>query len=381
MTVTLKDLKNIPRFKLPSEAPTSRFDRKSYSTVSAYLRCGYAHHLQFVERLLPINPQLYLTRGTLIHHGLEYALLAQFIGVRGQEVNRLCLEAIQEKFDEHVSNPLVAALCEEEPSVHEELNEILLVSASVANRAVDRGQLNTGRWRTLTTEQDGVLVPLIEFDIAVHILEPHDFWFHAKVDWAAEDTETGFSWTVDFKTRKALQSVEDDETNAQHGVYMQLLRHFGIDLNGSITWQIRAAVPKLPKLNKPTKKAPKAMARSAISSDWETYSQALCDNGLDPDDYLDMKDKLSVFDTQSRMFRGEQETKGMFTEFLTAATWLESGKLPVLRAMNTYNCKDCKYKDLCMERLRGKDIPMEEMGLFGLSTPSTRGEVTDKNAN
>lgn len=349
-----------------------RLERYSYSRVGAYHNCPYAYHLQFGEGLLPVTDPTPMTKGTLSHVGWEAAIRAQALGI---EPSKIILEvaeiAISDTWQEWRDDPFREAIFAESPELRDDADKLLSDALAIVDRTVRRSGLLEGQWETCR-DPNGKL--MVEYDVAVEIVSPVYFVFHGKVDWVAKHVPTGYVYEIDFKNRKHLTPTEDDECNAQHGVYQHLLRTLGIDVRGGITYQIRAEVPKLPKLNKPTKANPKAMARSAISTDWDTYQAALIAEGLDPNDYQDMRDKLSDFERLSFTLRTPEEAEGMWSEFVGMASLMAQNKLPIFRRMNPYNCKGCSYKDLCMERLRGKRPAESEMKFFGLTTRKDRGE-------
>lgn len=355
-----------------SDDQESRLERYSFSRAGSFLRCPKAYDYRYNQKLLPIYNAPYLTRGTLIHGGLEAATLAQFHGMRGQDVRDAACVRIGELIKEYMADPFITALLEagdenptEDGGLRGEMNGLAMLAGSITDRVIRKYELDGDRWETIVF--DGK--PLIEKDLCVEIA---GLPVHCKVDWVVRDTQTGLVYETDFKTRKTFQSTEDDEWNAQHAMYMHALRLYGIHVDGSMTWQIRASEPKVPKLNKPTKKAPVAMARSAIASNWETYEAALLEAGLDPADYAEMEDKLSDFEQLDQTLRTEQECFNIWNDRIDLLYNMVEGTLPKTRVLNPRTCKTCEYSELCMEQVRGHNIPESEYHLFGLTTREQR---------
>lgn len=350
----------------------ARLDRYSFSRASNYLRCPRAYYYRYGRKLLPIYNSPYLTRGTLVHAGLEAATTAQFNGERGAAVESAAIARIFDENAEYKKDPFIAGLIEADPEFEDGIDEVGTLAENVCIRVIRTFDLGGDRWETITLN----FKPLIEYDFEVEV---QGVKIHCKVDWIVRDTETGLIYEADFKTRKSFTSQEDDEMNAQHPMYMYALRQHGIHVDGSMTWQIKASEPKVPKLNKPTKNKPVAMSRSAISSNWETYKEALVAADLDPAEYEEMEGKLSQFEQLDQMLRTETECKTIWDEYTDLLRLMhgEPESLIKTRVLNPRVCKGCEYRDLCMEEARGKDIPENEYRLFGVTTQEQRLAASD----
>ena len=343
----------------------SRLERYSFSRGGSYLRCPKAHDYRYGQKLLPMVDAFQLTRGTMIHGGLEAATLAQCGGARGKGVTTAAIDKIQEMHDEFLLDPFVAALAAESEELRNEYHGLMRLSQNVCERVIKKHGLDTGRWETVMLDGE----PLIEFDMEIQV---DGLPVHCKVDWVVKDTDTGLVYEADFKTRKQFTSESDDEYNAQHPMYMYALGQYGVHIDGSMTFQIKAAVPNIPKLNKPTKKVPVAMSRTAIASNWETYSQALLDEGLEPGDYLDMKDKLGKFEVMHMVLRTKEECHAIWRDQTDLLLAIHDNDVPTTRVLNPRTCKGCEFKELCMEELRGHEITPNELHLFGLTNREQR---------
>jgi hypothetical protein len=166
---------------------------------------------------------------------------------------------------------------------------------------------------------------------------------------------TGMLFLWDYKVRTQLQPEDDEEVNFQFAVYQRILRvDYGVNVVGSICAQVFNELPKEPKLNQNG-----SMARTDIKTDWPTYSAALVANGLDPNDYLDMKDKLNgkEFWRLSKAYRKPAELEAVWNEIvLPAVKEMASTKTPMTRTMSAWNCKGCNFRNLCLEGMRGGDV-------------------------
>lgn len=354
----------------------ARLERYSFSRAATYLMCPKMHDFRYVQKLLPIRDNPYLTRGQLIHIGLENATKAHYQQYRGVDVIHAADAAILDKHKEQLNEPLLAALIDENPDIEDEFVQLMQLCQNIVKRVILAHGLDGDRWETIEYKGE----PLIEYDFEVMF---DGLAIHHKIDWVVYDNETKLVYEADFKTRKQFLKHEDDEYNAQHPMYMHALREHGIDVDGSMTWQIKAAEPKKPVMNKTVKKGVRSMSRTAIATDWKTYHAALIEEGLDPNDYLAMRDKLSSFEQLDQTLRTNEECANIWSEYALLLSLLRDITqgavfLPTPRALNPRTCKGCEYADLCMEQVRGHDIPESEYKLFGLSTRKQREEMRAK---
>ncbi len=364
-----------------AEDREARLERFSFSRGGSHLRCPKADDYRYNQKLLPMSDAFQLTRGTMIHAGLEAANRAQFAGERGEAVTKAALEKIEELHDGYLLDPFIAMLIEGDPddteneageTLRNEYHGLMRLSQNVCERVIKKNGFDTGRWETIVYDNPGHKQhgePMIEFDMEIVV---DGLPIHCKIDWVVRDTDTGLVYECDYKTRKQFTKYEDDEYNAQHPMYMYALAQYGVHVDGSMTFQIKAAVPNEPKLNKPTKKVPVAMSRTAIATDWKTYREALIKVDLDPADYLDMKDKLREFELVHPILRTPEECHSVWRDQTRLLLRLHKGDLPTTRVLNPRTCKGCEYSELCMEELREKKIPENELHLFGLTSRQQR---------
>ena len=351
-----------------AEEREARLERYSFSRGSGYLRCPKANDYRYTQKLLPMRDAFQLTRGSMIHAGLEAATRAQFAGERGDHVCDAAVTKVAEFHDEYLSDPFVASLVEDSEELQDVYQALKELSQSVCVRVINAHGLNTDRWETVSLKG----VPLIEYDMEIVV---DGLPVHCKVDWVVEDTNTGLVYECDFKTKKQFARHEDDVFNAQHPMYMYALAQYGIHVDGSMTFQIKAAVPDIPTLNKPTKKAPKVMSRRAITTNWVTYHEALIAEDLDPEDYLDMRDKLGDFERMHPIQRTMGECAAIWRDQVGLLLAIRDKTVPVTRVLNPLTCNRCEYNELCMEELRGHVVPENELGLFGLTSRKQRLET------
>lgn len=331
----------------------------SQSLISEWTRCKYRFRLRVVDRLEPRFSPAPLRTGTLVHKGMEAALLEHFTnaGASAETIINAGVDAVGKLQAEWLAQPHI------EPHLTDELREVAQDLCSVAAQIFERGFKNLGVLQgKLRTVADAEGKPFIEYPMRI----PFEGFegFQGTLDWVCEDVATGHVWLVDFKCRKAIQPETYDEAQIQAPVYQYLLMtKQGLQLNGTATYQMRRAVPEVPEMNKTKRKGESepGMSRSkSIATTWEVYRMALIENGLDPDDYLDMKEHFKPFDRFDTTYRTFAEVKTLWEtcerhgmDILLAAHQALSAAYP--RHMNPFNCNRCEYKSYCLAELRGHD--------------------------
>lgn len=335
----------------------------SFSRNNTHRRCPYQHKLKYDEGLSPKVAAQPLRRGSLIHTGLEACLRARHSGQSKQSSLDAAKCAIDDKYEAWTKEEAITFLFEENPVFALESQEMYETCRSVAERVIVRLELNGDRWTTLEHEGE----PLIEKELRVPMnrFEGDEDEYVGFLDWVATDNTTGYTWLIDFKTRKNFNSDEFEEVSPQLGIYQYLAKEMlGIDLKGSAVMQLRAKVPAIPGMTKPTKNHPSRVKRSSISTDWETYKQKVIDEGLDPNDYLDMEEKLTPFERMTFTYRTERETRALWLEECRTASAIGSPERILYRSQNGFNCVRCSYLEPCQAELRGDDVEFIKEQLF-----------------
>ena len=344
--------------------------RVSQSTQGAWHGCKYRFKVVVLQGIRPRFTPAPLRRGTLVHAGFEAALRCQWWCLKDgwwsehEEERRLRRlinmgeHAIREKQDAWLAKPDIA------PHISQELRDaadrLVDESCLIFRRSFEALGLHQGRWETL---EDPSGQPLIEYNITV---PPESVGVDERfeevggtIDWVSRD-EDGNVWLWDFKTGVQIQDAEDKyATQLQAGFYIALLwLVLKLELRGSINYQIRAAVPKQPKLNKPRKAGDKApMSKADCLTTWEVYREALVANDLNPADYQDMRAKLAAKTWQriDRYYRTKQEVQTVWTNVVETSQMMADTEGQYPRNLNPFTCGFCKMREYCLADLRGHD--------------------------
>lgn len=347
--------------------------RVSQSSITARQICGHYFKLSVLQGIRPRFTPAPLKRGTLVHAGNEAALRCQWWSLKTgwwdehtdpeRRLRRMLSiggHAIREKQDAWLKSSDIA------PHITQELREaadrLTDDACLIFRREFEALGVHHDRWETVETP-DGH--PLIEYTLTT---DPESVGLHPRfkevggtIDWVAREVETGSLWLWDFKTGKDISDEDHFLAQLQAGFYLYLLNViFGMVIVGTINYQIRAAVPKQPKMNKTKKKGQTkpGMSTADCLTTWEVYKQALLDQGLNPADYQDMRGKLQakVWQRADRYYRTPKEVRNVWHGTVVPETnnmVKTEGVYP--RALNPFRCGFCKLREYCMAQLRGHD--------------------------
>lgn len=336
-----------------SQTSTSEEEKKvyvSYSQMRKYRGCRYDWYQHYVEglRLRGVEiPRLRL--GSLVHTGLEAAFRAHYEGENPLE-NDCIDDAMCEKHEKYIES-----LGGEEKLDLEYLAEANAqrdLAIRIAERAID--WLDLSKWEVVKTFFGGNKpIPLIEQELIIPI--PRWDGYLGYVDAVLREKSTGNIYVFDHKVRKAFMTYENEETNEQFAVYQHLLAHFGITLSGTITFQIKNREPEMPVM---TQKG--TLSKKKITTDWETYCQAIEACGFNEEDYSGVKEWASKVEFQrlSRNYRSDTEVENIWAEVEACAVEMKSPTLVCYRNLRPgyTGCHDCQNRELCLTELRGGDV-------------------------
>jgi hypothetical protein len=236
------------------------------------------------------------------------------------------------------------------PEERELLDALTEESAIIVERTIR--WLRMDRWVVVRHRQE----PMCELGLTIP--DPrlrHYGWdgFHFTPDVVITDLEDGTTLVADYKVREQFTRPEAEEVNLQLMVYQYNLRRIGVPVDGTCMMQVRNRAPSAPSLNQNG-----SMSRQRIATDWVTYRNALIANGLDPKQYLEMREKLDVvFHQEDRVYHADEEVDAAWNQIvLPVARSINREADRPYRTMNVINCNGCWARDICLAELRGDDI-------------------------
>lgn len=334
--------------------PTTR--PLSYSRISTYLGCKAAHHYSYVENLTRKVEIARINRGTWVDKGLTAAIRAQEEGKEQIDCQIAACDAIAEHGRKWLADEVVSGLMDNSPGMRAKYVDLVAESQIIARRAVKSLGIGTGRWRTLSI--DG------ELCLQTKIIAKLEHWpagFMLKLDWLAEDKETGHIWVVDFKVRDSISSPEDLQFDYQMPAYQRCVEMLlGRDITGTAHFQVKSKVPKEPRILKNGE-----LTRDVRGTDFDTYMAAIIHQGHEPSSFDHELATLAQksFDVFTPQFRSREEVENVWAEIEKAAFEIygeyvmrgtnESGI--GARRLHIMQCRGCRFQDLCMAEMRGHD--------------------------
>lgn len=174
---------------------------------------------------------------------------------------------------------------------------------------------------------------------------------------------------IDWKVRsEALQDPDRHQYPLQQTTYAHALSLKGVSVDRISIVQMRGQVAKTPKTNKN-----KTISRQMLVTTWEHYRSCVEEAGLDPNDYLEMKDKLDTIVWHSAF--GTDWSPEALQSVWDAVVMPRVRRLQARRerqksgfqddclrtAWGTFRCSFCTYRELCVAELLGYDFDIDEV--------------------
>lgn len=185
-----------------------------------------------------------------------------------------------------------------------------------------------------------------------------DVTLEGVIDMVAED-EQGRIWLVDHKTHKNIPSGDIAYSNMQSALYAFAMRECEEFPNpDGVCWNyIRWKDQTKPELLKNG-----TMSKKKIDTTWRVYERALKENGLDPQDYLDVKEVLenkeNEFYVRQYLPLNDTIIKNVHQDAVTTANQIIEYKDKPKEEFDrnlTRDCSWCEFYPLCQAELRGLD--------------------------
>lgn len=319
----------------------------SYTKVTTVRRCLRKAKYRYVDELEKVRKALPLVKGSLVHSCLE----AHYTG---KDWTLPIHEFVSETWNK---------LFEEEKEQYGDLpGDVYKIVAGYvrAYRSIDAST------RTISTEKT-LIVPSPS---GRHELE-------MRIDRIVED-EHGL-WVEDFKTCRTIP-----EENVRHTDLQTMLYAWGASkdhkgIMGTMINYIRTKPPSMPSVLKTG-----GMSRAAVDTDWHTYANALKQNGLDPSEYEDMKEKLrgKQFFKRSRLPINKRTLAVLLADLEdTLDIFQHSMDAEKFPRNVTRDCTwDCEYAPICFAELQGinPEAVIEEQ--YKIRGSKDDGEENDEEA-
>lgn len=340
----------------------------SYSALDTYQQCPKKYDWSYNHKLTRAQYEATpASLGTAIHAGLAFGLnWYHATGYDGSTENAAALGAALDAFfkDWSEANEPEAGYhvtpdgdIIEDTSAQVAFKDMADAAYVITLRTLDHLDV-PHNWRTV--ELDGK--PLIEHYDTVDLgpawgdVQPT---LTFQIDWVARNLHNDMLYVIDWKSRKSFQPAEYEQAiggedfNTQITLYAAAMRLAGLNIAGTITYQIAPYVPETPARIKNGR-----LSRANIRSDWAAYSAAIRANGEDPNDpyYDEMREKLAhqVWWSPVTIYRSDHELE---TRWQRANQWAkrmyeDSSYL----ASENIMCRTCPFARLCIGVDRNLDL-------------------------
>jgi CRISPR/Cas system-associated exonuclease Cas4 (RecB family) len=330
----------------------------SLSQIYTFNSCPRKWELNYKEYLDRIrhSPDR-MKRGTVIHRGLEYAMRSFFDTYKAHPDKSALY---------HLDQAIIAALVGIEEASQENRPDHPIM---IGDMEVEIDYNELAEWDGMVAECKTIVLrtlyhlnfhdtyrvvgyngkPMVELEVVAPV-EEYGFEFSGTIDVVLHNIQDGTLEVVDWKTTTSFRTEHEEMMNSQLGVYAYILsRMLGASVDVGTIYNIYSNPPKSPKINKDG-----TVSRANIRTDWETYAEAVRSAGGDPDDYLDMKEKLDGYEWFSvvRVYRSEETQRRLWLNAVAGALNIhEATKYP--RAWNSFHCGSCKFMEYCKGELYG----------------------------
>lgn len=324
----------------------------SYSSANTFSECAYKYDLIYNQGVRAKQSETTPTStGLAVHIGLQAALTLIWAASRipnytlmNHQINQYVMQAIQAWVNTVTANPLQV----DDMIVEGDWTELVTKSTIITMSTLDDLFKRYGPFEVVT-DADGL--PLVEAWLEIPITDT-GFVFKGKVDAVIHDKINDVSYVIDWKTRKSFKSYDDEQMNAQMGLYQFALKIIhDVHVLYGVLYQIKSETPQEPDRNKNG-----SMSRRAIPTTWEIYRNALLNAGLDPVEYVDeMKPKLDAVEwfRPIEIMRNIGVTSRLWSNLVMQARRIQA----TTEFPKAYNrsCTMCDFQALCFSDLHGYD--------------------------
>jgi len=179
---------------------------------------------------------------------------------------------------------------------------------------------------------------------------------------------------VEYKFVKRFYQEKSWDIASQVPIYEWAMEQEGRKVEYTSIIEVLRDGPKEPEILKNG-----TVSRRAINTDWLTYKRAVIENGENPNNYEDMKEKLAdrVFLKDTPIIRNSK-SRALFVEQLKGvAREIVSEGHAIYMNDNLLTCSWCPFYELCMETGRGRDYTNLVGTLFQLRKRENRNDTTD----
>jgi len=204
-------------------------------------------------------------------------------------------------------------------------------------------------------KNDGYKATHVELKIRTPLVD--NIILEGKVDALVDEIEKHLRWQMEHKTCAFIPDEKNRMGDIQTVIYNWAIERMGMKAPIGVIWDyLVKKVPRVPELLANGKGLSK---NKSISTTQEVYAQAIIDNDLDPEDYVEILESLEGkeddFHRRIKMPTAKVTIDSVVDDFVSSALQMrELGPIATDRNQ-TRDCSWCDEYDLCQADLRGGD--------------------------
>lgn len=324
----------------------------SLTATETFRSCEQKYDYAYVRKLRPLVTDVAPHRGILIHEYLATYYAALKGGVTPDEAHGAGLMTL----DNHETELQLAASLYFQAGRMADSEAYANMLASVTDLARRyhniHGRADAERYEVILVEED------INMPVVAGIVS------RGRLDLVLRDRITGLTWLVEHKSTVNVPDVGVRLWNLQTILYAaKLERTRGITVDGILWNYVRTKPPTVPALLKG--KRPALTRRADLDTTWEVYEEEIRQQGLNPREYADVRERLIDRENTVYFPRFEHviiaDADLLLHDYAITATrirrsrweWENNRSRPV-RTLGQH-CSYCRYTRLCESVLVGGD--------------------------
>jgi hypothetical protein len=223
-------------------------------------------------------------------------------------------------------------------------------------------------------EDDGLRFEASELEIVVDLGESLELVVH--IDKVVSDKEKRL-WIMDHKGHKSIPSADDRMSDIQLIFYPWAWnkKYPKRQATGIIWDYLRTKAPVVPELLKNGELS----QRKNMDTTYDTYKKAIKDNKLDVTNYAGFLEYLkgqanSFYERVFLPVANDHQLKVVIDDLMSTGREIrDHGTTLKDRNLNTWTCRGCSFKDLCLAELKGLDSSFIRKSKF-IEEPYDAGE-------
>ena len=322
----------------------------SYSAVSDFRVCEQQYYYRYVQNLRRKDKAPQLQMGSMLHHYIETYYTGLMREQSPQASHQKAIASVEVEYKAELTSYIETAFAVGDNELAKEFQGML----GRATRISERYYRTRGR-----ADADKYTVLFCEHRVRT-ILSP-SIVSRATIDLITRDKQTNQVFLWEHKSGQNIPSRDRRLRDLQTTLYASMARQeLDLEIDG-IRWNyLRTKEPTIPDMLKSG-----SLTRRELDTTWDTYAQVIAAEGLQEDDYADLKSKYANKEEDIFFPRFEhlllQDESVLLGDFVKSARniqrqrweW-ETGNDQPTRSVG-FMCDFCDYRWICKTVILGGD--------------------------